>query len=113
MNILTFLRPSKLALASFIVIGLLSSIKPYGIEATTKITWDEYHGTPFTFIQLSSCSGPCGADRIIQTYTIQGINIYALTLNIIIWYVIAGLIVYGFSFIFRNKKIKAIVTGRR
>jgi len=113
MNVFIFLRPNKVALALFIVIGLLSSITPHGIEATTKITWDEYHGTPFTFIQLSGCSGPCGADRIIQIYAIQGINIYALTVNITIWYLIACSIVHGFSFIFHNEKIKAIVTGRR
>jgi len=113
MKSLEFFRPNKLILTLFILIGLLSSIKPYGIEATTKITWDEYRGTPYTFIKLERCYGPCYPDRIGLNYSIEDFDFRILLLDTLIWYLIACFIAYGLSIIIRNEKVKAIVTGKR
>ena len=113
MHILAFLRSSKLALALFIVTGLLSSIKPNSLNATTKITWDEYRGLPYTFIKLEGCSGPCYPDKIARNYSIHDFDLRMLLLDTLIWYVIACFIAYGLSIIIRNEKVKAIVNGKR
>ena len=109
MNTLTFLRPNKLIFVLFILIGLSSSIIPYGIEFTTKITWEQYHGIPFTFLQVAGCFGTCNPRK----YFIQEFDANILILDALIWYAIACFVVYGLSIFIRSEKVKAIVTGRR
>jgi len=112
MKILKFFRPNKLTLVLFILVGLLSSIKPYGFNPTTKITWDEYRGTPYTFIKLTGCNGPCYPDKIGGRYFIQDFDLRMFIMDALIWYLIACFIAFGLSIIIRNEKVKAIVTNK-
>jgi hypothetical protein len=107
MYVLKFFQPNQLI---FLLVGFLSSITSYGFQATTKITWDEYHGFPFAFIKLTGCYGPCYQDKIGYRYLIDDFDLNMFLLDMLIWYVTACLFAYGLSTIL---KVKAIVTDKR
>ena len=113
MNISTFLRPNKLTLALVILFGLLSWLLPYGIEPTTKITWDEYRGFPLSFIKLTGCSGPCYTQNFGYRYFVQEFELPIFVLDALIWYVMACFIAYGLSIFPRGGKVKEIVADKK
>lgn|SRR5574341_522093 len=109
MNIPNFLRPNRFSLGLFLLLGLLFSVIPYGVYATTKATWEESHGIPFKFMQLSVCFGICDP----RQYVVQDYDVKMLILDALIWYLIARTIAYGLSIASHNEKIRAIVMGKR
>ncbi len=110
MRLLTFLWPTRLALVFFVVLALLFSIFPLDIHATTKITWEEAHGWPFRFLQLSVCfSVICSS----PDYFVLEFDAWRLVLDAVLWYLLACLAAYGLPILLRNKKIRAIVTAKR
>ena len=97
----------------FILVGLLSLINSYGNNYTTKITWEEYRGLPFSFVKLSGCFGPCYPGRIGLKYVVQSLDIYMLILDALIWYLIACLMAHGISIVVDKVKSRDIVKGKR
>jgi hypothetical protein len=113
LSFINLLQPNKITLGFLFLLVLLSSITPNYFSYTTKITWDEYHGIPYTFLKLTGCYGPCGEEEISRRYFIQEFDVFSLLGNIFIWYIVACLIIYGVSVIPHKEKIKAIVTGKK
>ncbi|MEO8354284.1 MAG: hypothetical protein ABI621_00075 [Chloroflexota bacterium] len=113
MSFLKLLKPGKLILGLWILLGLLSSAFPYGIHAATKITWDEYRGLPYTFLKLTGCYGPCYPNKIGHRYWVQDFDLFPFLMNTWVWYVLACFVVYALSRLIRNEKVRAIVTESR
>jgi len=113
LHLTSFLRPKKLTLFFWFLFLLLFSIRPNYFSYTTKITWDEYYGMPFTFLKLTGGYGPCGEEDISRRYFLQDFDVFSLLANIVIWYAVACFITLVVSVILHNKKIKAIVTRKR
>lgn len=106
MKLLNLAKPRKLTLGFFLLFVFFAFIIPYGINFTTKVTWEEFHGIPFRFLQFSVCFGVCNPRR----YFLEKFDIVGFTLDILIWYMIACIVSYGVSIMNSNKKMKAIVT---
>jgi hypothetical protein len=105
--------PNRMTWGLFILVGLLSSIRSYGIYYTTKITWEEYRGLPFSFVKLSGCFGPCYPDSIGLKFVVQALDTYALIQDALIWFLIARLIAWGIAIVMEKEKTRDIVTGKR
>ncbi len=90
MNILRILKPDRKTIGFFFILGTVASLMPAHLEATSKISWEESHGLPLTFLGLSICHGVCNPPR----FALDGFDLVALIGDILVWFVLARIIAY-------------------
>ena len=103
-----FLRPNVQKIIILFVLLSLSLLIATEQKATSKVTWQEIRGTPLAFLTVTEFRGPCGPseDGICSMYFVDGINFFALLINIVGLYLIACVLVFGYE------KVRAVLASK-
>jgi hypothetical protein len=100
------LRPSRLGITFFITLTLLTSTVTTGFEATSKVTWHANRGLPFPYITIFEYvqGGRCLINTVCVATNIKYFNPYALLLDMLVWYLVACALVFGYEFLKKQRR---------
>jgi hypothetical protein len=90
MRILSFLKPTALKVVALLLGSLLWFLPTWKI-ATSKISWEQHHGFPFTFI-IFDYSGIPGIYPYL--YSLEHFDVLALTVDIVVLYFVSCIVAY-------------------
>ena len=101
-----FLRPSRLRVTFFVTFTLLTSTVTTGFEATSKVTWHANRGLPFPYITIFEYvqGGRCLINTVCVATNIQHFNLYALLSDMLVWYLVSCVIVFGYEVLKKQRR---------
>jgi hypothetical protein len=86
---LFFLRPKFIKLVILIIITLLASIAVTEYKETSKVTWEESRGVPWSFLTVIGYHGPCYQLEYCRKVHIQTLRPLELLVDILVWYIVS------------------------
>jgi hypothetical protein len=105
-----FLQPRRLKIAFFVVFTLFALTVTTSFEATSKVTWQAYRGIPFPFIILfeNVPMEQCPINTMCVATNIQQFFLYALLLDMLVWYLLSCAIGFGYDALKNQWKRQAL-----
>jgi hypothetical protein len=90
-----FLRPNFVKIALLIILLIISLIVIVKHESTSKVSWEEDRGGPFTFISIAGYKGPCPLKTFCQEVNILDFSFLAFLIDFVVWYLVSCTIIKG------------------
>ena len=90
MKAINFLHPNLPKLILFVLLMLMSMFVVVRRDATSKVSWEQVRGTPFSYLVLTEYRGPCSPQNTFCVkINFQRIYSKNLLVDILFWYVIS------------------------
>jgi len=86
-----FLRPNRAKIVFLLIMAMIATIVITSHDATSKVSWLENRGIPFSFVSISGYEGPCLQNSPCRIIRIESFNPIAFLFDISFLYVISSL----------------------
>jgi hypothetical protein len=94
-KLIEILRPTLPVVVLAAALVLLSLIIFVTSEATSMVSWDQYRGAPLIALHTLNYTGPCGDAVPCKRISLGELFPVALLIDLIFWYLISALILFG------------------
>jgi hypothetical protein len=92
-----FLRPSLIKITLLIILLAISSFMATSYQPTSKVSWLESRGAPFSFMILSGYQGPCLQNTVCRGIKVSSFQLDTFVIDAVLWYLVSCAIVVAYE----------------
>ena len=90
-----FFRPDFIKTILLLLLMTMATLAVTDRKATSKVSWQENRGAPYSFVTVSGYEGPCSENAFCRDVNIASFNLWALIVDIAGWYLVSCAIILG------------------